>query len=133
MLSNESKTREEKVANDQGEWRRVIQHMAKDGIEKEKPVNIVYGKVTSVSPLEIWLNQAITLDKEHIVLSRCVTDYERDEEVSWVTESSASHTHNVKGVKRVKVLDGLKSGETVILLQLQGGQKFLVLDRVVSA
>ncbi len=114
-------------------FRGVLQKLALESVENVKPVTIVYGKVTSASPLEIWLNQAITLDKEHLVLSRNVTNYETEEEVSWVTEISTNHTHNIKGVKKVKVLNGLKVGEVVSLVQLQGGQRFLVLDRIVGA
>ncbi len=118
------------ISND---FKTLIQEIANEGVARKNPVNVVYGKVSSANPLEIWLSQAITLDKEHLVLSRNVTDYEREEEVTWVTESSSSHTHQVKGVKKVKVMNSLKVGEVVSLIQLQGGQKFLVLDRVVGA
>ncbi len=114
-------------------FKTLIQDMAKESYHNSKPVDVVYGKVTSTSPLEIWLNQSITLDREHIVLSRCVTDYVREEEVSWSTGSADSHSHPITGIKQVKVLNSLKIGEAVVLIQLQGGQKFLVLDRVVSA
>ncbi len=105
-----------------GEFRKLIQEIALTGVEGAKPVNVVYGKVTSSSPLEIWLNQAITLDKEHLVLSRGVTDFETEVEF----------TEDMSGVKKVKVHNSLKVGEKVVLLQLQGGQRFLVVDRVVG-
>lgn len=147
-----------------GQFRRAIQSLATEAIVNVKPVSIVYGRVTSEEPLEIWLNQAITLDNEHLVLSRNVTDYEIEEEVSWKSENdgvhthelirekcvhceecgkceepepcevviSGAHKHSIVGVKKVKVLNGLKVGEMVSLVQFQGGQKFLVLDRIVG-
>lgn len=42
------------------------------------------------------------------------------------------HTHSYKGRKTFKVHNGLKSGEKVILLRVQGGNQYVVLDRVVS-
>ena len=48
------------------------------------------------------------------------------------TNISAEHTHNYVGKKKFVVHNGLKQGEKVILLRFQGGQKFLVLDRVVE-
>lgn len=41
-----------------------------------------------------------------------------------------SHTHSYKGRKNYKVHLGLKVGEKVILLRCDGGQQFIVLDRV---
>ncbi|MCM1440085.1 MAG: DUF2577 domain-containing protein [Roseburia sp.] len=41
-----------------------------------------------------------------------------------------SHVHSFKGTKVFRVHLGLKAGEHVILLQIDGGKKFIVLDRV---
>lgn len=46
------------------------------------------------------------------------------------TDFDTTHKHEIK--HKIKVLKhyGLKNGEKVILLRMQGGQKYLVLDRV---
>lgn len=40
-----------------------------------------------------------------------------------------SHKHNVRGKKKITVHNALKKGEKVVMIKLQGGQKFIVLDR----
>ncbi|MBQ6554787.1 MAG: DUF2577 domain-containing protein [Firmicutes bacterium] len=42
------------------------------------------------------------------------------------------HSHKVRGRKKVLLHLGLKTGETVIMLRLGGGQKFLVIDRAAA-
>lgn len=44
--------------------------------------------------------------------------------------SFASHKHAYKGKKAFKVHLGLKAGEQVLLLRTDGGQKFIIIDRV---
>ena len=41
-----------------------------------------------------------------------------------------SHKHSYSGKKKFTVHNGLKKGEKVVMIKLQGGQKFVVLDRV---
>ena len=105
------------------------------------PVNICFGKVTSVSPLKILVEQKITLGKAQLVLTRNVTDYNVNVTVDWGTDVSLdvlteegmnlSHRHDIKGKKTMTVHNALKNGDEVILLRVQGGQKYIVIDRVV--
>lgn len=44
-----------------------------------------------------------------------------------------THKHAIKGRKRLKLCNGLQVGEKVLLLRWQGGQKYLVLDRLEPA
>lgn len=41
-----------------------------------------------------------------------------------------SHSHSYSGKKKFTVHNGLKKGEKVILIRMQGGQQFVVLDRM---
>ncbi len=111
-----------------------IKKIAVNAVNSEKPCNIVFGSVTSVSPLKINIEQKLTLSEEQLVLSRSVTDYELEinieDENKWFTETEDLHKHEIKGKKKLKVLGKLKIGEKVILARIQGGQKFVVLDRV---
>lgn len=117
----------------------VIKKVAIDAVEANNPVNVVFGTVTSESPLEITIDQKLILTKEFLILTRSVTDYEVNMQVNHVTEkmsggggdpSFASHMHQYKGTKPFKVLNALKQGEKVLLIAMQGGQKFVVVDRV---
>jgi hypothetical protein len=104
-----------------------------------KPADVVLGEVVSVEPLEVKIDQKLILSKEFLVLSRNVTDFEIDMTVDHVTEFREggvsyalfeSHNHEYKGKKSFKVHNALKLGEKVIMLRMQGGQQFYIIDRV---
>lgn len=111
-----------------------IKKIAVNAVNSEKPCNIVFGSVASVSPLKINIEQKLTLSEEQLVLSRSVTDYEIEINIEdknkWLTEIESLHKHEIKGKKMLIVHNKLKAGEKVILARIQGGQKFVVLDRV---
>lgn len=118
----------------------IIQQVAVDAVKSSNPVNVLFGVVTSEQPLEITVDQKRILSQEFLILTRSVTDYEVNMTVDHVTEkmsggggdpSFASHMHQYKGTKPFKVLNALKQGEKVLLLVMQGGQKYIVVDRVI--
>lgn len=119
----------------------VMKQSAKETGDATRPVQVCFGKVTSTSPLKIQIDQKITLGKAQLVLTRNVTDYEVDLTVGkWETKeasggsgesSFASHKHGFDTVKkRTTIHNALKAGEEVVLLRQQGGQKYVVLERV---
>lgn len=50
---------------------------------------------------------------------------------SFTGYTNLSHRHGISGRKKMRVHLGLTLGEHVVLLRLQGGQQYLVWDRVV--
>lgn len=50
--------------------------------------------------------------------------------ISEETSFDNTHKHSVKGTKSITVYNALKNNEKVILAQIQGGQDFIILDRV---
>lgn len=109
-----------------------IKVAAMKSVEASQPSDFCFGKVTGVSPLKVSVEQKLTLGSAQLVLSRNVTDYSVNVTVDWNTEQSNTHAHEVKGVKKMIVHNGLKIGDEVILLKKKGGQKYLILDRVVN-
>lgn len=133
-----------------------IKQAATEAVDAEKPAQICFGKVTNVSPLQILVDQKITLDAAFLVLTRNVTDFTTMVTIQWKSESSlATHSHTVKGKdsnnddidlisgttelthihdvegrKQIIIHNKLKKDEEVILLRMQGGQKYIVLDRI---
>ena len=97
----------------------VMKQNAKETGNAERPVNICVGKVTSENPLKIRIDQKITLGKAQLVLTRNVTDYETEITV-----------YGWENKQRTTIHNALKAGEEVVLLRQQGGQKYVVLDRV---
>jgi hypothetical protein len=114
-----------------------IKLAAMKAVEASQPCDFLYGKVTSVSPLKIMVEQKLTLGSAQLVLTRNVTDFTVDVTVDWKTESrdggsGDSHVHPISGTKEITIHNGLKIGDEVILLKKKGGQKYLVLDKVVN-
>ena len=120
---------------------KVIKEVAVDAVNASKPTDIVFGKVIGTSPIKIKVNQKLILTSAQLVLSRNVTDYEVEMEPipsHWTESTSggsgdnafASHQHEYKGKKKFKVYNALKNGEEVILIQMSGGQKYIIVDRI---
>lgn len=91
----------------------LIKKAAVDAVNASYPVAILTGDVISTFPLKIKIEQRLILEKEHLILSSLVSD------ITVETENAP-----------IKLKLGLKQGEKVILVRVQGGQQFLVLDRV---
>lgn len=92
------------LVRDTSDFVRIIKRIAKDTIENDKPTRLMYGKVTSVSPLKVNIEQRMEIDRRFLVIVERLT----------------------------KGDDKLRVGDKVALLREQGGQKFLIIDRVVS-
>ena len=90
--------------------------------DAKNPVNVCFGKVTSSSPIKILVEQKITLGLAQLVLTKNVTDHEVSVTIDWETTSS--------GKKKMTIHNALQVGDEVILLRMQGGQKYIVMDRV---
>ena len=80
-----------------------IKKAALEAVEASKPSDFCFGKVTSSSPLKIQIEQKMTLGAAQLVLTETVA-----------------------------VQKSLIVGDEVILLRKKGGQKYLVLDRMVT-
>lgn len=88
----------------------VIKQASVDAVEAANPVAVLFGVVTKTSPLEINVEQRFTLTEEFLVFTERVRRYEVD----------------------ITVRCGLKVGDKVLLLRVQGGQKYVVLDKIVD-
>jgi len=116
-----------------------IKRAALDAVRASNPCAIMFGNVVSTSPLMINIEQKLTLDESFLILTNNVKDYDVEMVVDHETEytsggsgdsSFSSHNHAYKGTKTFRIKQGLKVDEKVILLRVQGGQKFIVLDRI---
>ena len=84
------------------------------------PVIIATGVVVSVDPLKIQIDQKTTLLESMLRLTNAVTDHDIDMNIPGI------------GPATVSVAGSLKIGESVFMVRDQGGQKYTVIDRVVS-
>lgn len=131
-----------------------MSQIALNAVENSMPCGVCFGTVSSASPLEILVEQKMTLGASHLILSTLVQDFHVDMTVDHTTENDLgsldlthshtaplgetsqagykdlTHRHDYIGRKTFLVHLGLKAGEKVILLRIQGGQQYIVLDRV---
>jgi hypothetical protein len=120
----------------------LIKKAAVDAVNASMPTAIVFGTVVSIAPLKINVEQRLILTTAQLILTNNVRDYDLNMTVDHSTEdksggsgesSFASHNHAYTGKKKFTVHNGLITGDEVILLQVQGGQKYIVLERVVNS
>lgn len=96
-----------------------IQKLVLGVINAQKLTTVVYGTVLSTNPLEVQIDQKLTLREEHLKLTRTVMDHEVEMSVNG-------------GTKQIyKVYNGLKQGDKVTMFRVHGGQQFLIIDKEV--
>lgn len=97
----------------------LIKKSAIEVIHTTQPCALLYGTVLSANPLKINLdeNGKLVLTESFLVLTKQVKEYEVMVEVEgkeW----------------KCLVKNGLKGGDKVLLLRMQGGGSYIVLDKV---
>lgn len=112
-----------------------IKTAAQQVMDSSQLTALLFGLVISTSPIKIQVDQKLILEKEQLFLARNVTDFQTSVSLSWRTgiglkDEGYDHSHSVSGGS-LTVHNALKVGEKVILIRQSGGQKFIVLDRVV--
>ena len=111
----------------------VIKKAAVEAVNASNPTSLVLGMVVNTEPLKILVDQRMTLDEDFLILTKHVVDHYVDMTVQHTTENencSITHKHGYSGKKKVLLHYGLKQGESVLLIKVQGGQKYIVLDRI---
>lgn len=81
-------------------------------IERTKPSGVYFGKVVSVAPIQISVDQKLLLTEEFLVLGRYITEYSVD--------------YTIPG----EMWRGLRKGDELLLVREQGGQRYAVIDWV---
>lgn len=119
-----------------------MKRAATEAVNAGKPFAMTLGTVAKTAPLTIQVDQKLTLGPAQLLLTNAVRDYsvfmttlpeyhETEEESGGLGDAAfAAHKHRYQGGKKWRVHLGLKTGEQVLLLRIQGGQKYIVLDRV---
>lgn len=126
---------------------RLVKQAAVDAVRASSPMAVCYGTVTSTAPLKIQVDQKNILGEAQLILTNSVRDFTVEMTVDHVTEivshghqvidtftgggtaTPVEHSHPYKGRKSFQVHLSLKTGEKVIMLRCDGGQKYIVLDR----
>lgn len=119
------------------------------------PVNVLFGEVLNISTttletlkgevkyfnthidkIEIKVEQKLILDKDFFIIPENLNKYEvllkhnhKYEDESY-TSTATRETHE-KLLDKITIRQGLKQGDKVLLLRVQGGQQYVILDKVV--
>lgn len=140
---------------DSNDFIKTIKKMVLETLENTKPCDYVFGEVTKLDPITVKIEQNLTLSGNALLIPNSLTDYtvkvsveveveetstnitlkeEIDEEATLHTHEleEEAHTHKIEGQKEIIIHNSLKIGEKVILIRQKGGQKFLILDRVIT-
>ncbi|MBU5485252.1 DUF2577 domain-containing protein [Clostridium sp. MSJ-11] len=105
----------------------IIKKAGVDAVGANNPVNILFGEVLNVEDLKIKIDQKLILSKEFFIIPQSLTKYEIDLGHS----HSYSNGSTSKELNKIVIREGLKQGDRVLLLRVQGGQQYVVLDKVV--
>lgn len=107
----------------------LIKQLGTDAVGASSPVAVLFGSVTKTNPLEILIDQRFTLDEDFLIVPEQLTRYEVD----------LKHRHGTSGEdtkdalnEKIVIREGLKVGDPVLLLRVQGGQRYAVWDKVVN-
>ena len=92
----------------------LIKQASMGAYNASNPVVVMFGTITKTSPLEVNVEQRFTLTRDSLVLTERLTEYR-------ITVAG----------NEIIIRRGLQVGDRVLLLRVQGGQQYVVWDRVV--
>ncbi|ULO10203.1 DUF2577 domain-containing protein [Paenibacillus sp. 19GGS1-52] len=93
----------------------IIKKASLGAVGSTNPVAFSYGTVTAAFPLQIQIDQRFILSGPALVLPESVMESKLE----------------LDG-REIVLRRGLDSGDRVLLVRMQGGQSYLVLDRLVN-
>jgi hypothetical protein len=93
----------------------IIKRASLEAVEAGNPAAVFFGVVVGAAPLKVLVDQRFTLPADFLIVPERLTERQY-----------------VVGDEQVTIGRELEPGDKVILLRVQGGQQYLIVDRVVS-
>ena len=126
-----------------------VKSIVKAYLDGQKPAELAFGEVTSISPLKIKIDNRLEVDETFLLLSAFV----REKWINVPTDESPNHTHPIPqwqtdpagpgphthtiqpwqtdpDFPKIKLWRGLKVGDKVRMIRLKQGQLYYVIERV---
>ncbi|BBH19835.1 phage protein [Paenibacillus baekrokdamisoli] len=106
----------------------VIKKAGLGAVEAGQPITVQTGSVTKADPLEVTVDQRFTLTADFLIVPESLMEYKID------VKHAHSYSEGVTGdalKDKLLIRRGLGQGDKLILLRVQGGQQYLILDRVI--
>lgn len=113
-----------------------VKKAAMDAMAAGNPAAVMFGEVINTDPLEVNVDQRFTLPADFLIIPESLTHFEIDLRHYHDYTDDSGGTKQTKPAlpeKPVVIRRGLEKGDKLLLLRVQGGQQFVILDRVVSA
>ena len=129
--------------------RETVKMIVQKYLNEMKPTELIYGEVTSDSPLKIKVDNRFELDETFLILSQNVRETwikipEQDDFKHfhivpvWKTDEGGAppHIHTIspwkteEALPKIKLWRGLKTGDKVLMFRVKQGGQYLVLERV---
>jgi hypothetical protein len=101
------------------ELTKTIKMVALGAVEASKPVNVLLGRVISNNPLQIRIDQKMLLGEKQLIVAGQLQQHDIT-----ITDQLTGET------KQITIHGGLSAGSNVILIRQQGGQKYVVVDKI---
>lgn len=114
----------------------IIKKAAVEAVKADEPSGIEFGTVTSAEPLTIQLDTKEILDKGFFILTNNVRRYQTKISISEgelreaLVGTDYVHSHMFPDELTITVKNELKEGDKVILIKQQGGQQYVILDKI---
>lgn len=106
-----------------------IKQAALGAMDAAGPVVVQLGNVTSINPLKVMVDQRLELTEDFFVVPESLSELKLELKH---THSAGSETTGEALTETVILRKGLAVGDKLLLIRMQGGQRYVIMDRVVS-
>lgn len=110
----------------------VIKEIVQKTVAASDPTGIMYGEVVSVEPLEVNIDQRFTVPEEVLIVPEGLRHFEINLHHShlYTEGGEEKETSLALPEEPIVIRRGLELGDKVLLLRAQGGQQYVVWDRL---
>lgn len=112
----------------------IIKKVVQQGIDGAALPGLMEGEVISSSPLKIRIkrNSKLVIPRELLVVPENLTNrtIKASISASYVSTSSENFSNFNTNSASITINNALKTGDKVMLISFEGGQKYYILDRI---
>jgi hypothetical protein len=92
-----------------------IKRAAQEAVEAAGPVQVQLGVVTNDNPLEVLVDNRLSLSEDFLIVPETLVEFKL-----------------AIGSNEYEIRKPLAAGDKLLLIRMQGGQRYVIMDRVVS-
>jgi hypothetical protein len=114
-----------------------IKQAGAGAVQAGNPVNVMFGEVVTEDPLKVRVDQRFVLTSEFLLVPESLQHFELElQHTHAYTDASGNGTANKTTEPALEdpvvIRRGLEAGDKLLLLRMQGGQQYVILDRLVE-